>query len=520
MEDHGFNLSVEKRILLHLLKYSQAHQDEWEVPHALSQEGISEALDILLNNVSRAMKTLKKEGKVRERLAHIKGVKRRRKAYFLEEEGTKLAEAIRDGLQDKELPYIGKGGDRKDLKVMRIVAQVRLDHGKTIAATDVVEELRRNKVFDATKYVASTESRKERKTSKAFVDLTDNAPRLGSFVGREGEVARIEQCIDGPGPPIIVVHGMAGIGKTSVALKVLEDYRGHRHTYYYRFHSWDSIQNLASSLQDLLSRIGILKKGDLDNVDVNDLAALLGRELSNKPVILVFDDFHKARKEILPLFRILTDLSSQFKELRVMAVGRETPKFYGRRDVTVNRAVEEIHLDGLGKDEVRDLLGEDYGDEALERIYQLSRGVSLFLEILGSVDNVDAIGDVQRYVEEEIYSELEEGQRGVLQNLSVHRYPVPPEAVLQGGAKFDDLSEVCRKSVVIELPHRRFEAHDLVKDFVYDRMSPATRMECHRSAARFYIGTSESPDPFDGLYYSPELAKLEAVHHMQKGVVH
>jgi tetratricopeptide (TPR) repeat protein len=518
MEGPGFNLSVEKRILLHLLKYSQAYIDEWEVPHALSQEGISEALEILLNNVSRAMKKLKEEGKVKERLAHIKGVKRRRKAYFLDEEGVKLAEEIRAGLQDRKIPYMNKEGEKKDLAVMRIVAQVRLDHGKTIGATDVVEEFRRKEVFDAAKYIASIESRKEQKrTSKAFVDLTDNAPRLGSFVGREGEVARIEQCIEGPGPPIIVVHGMAGIGKTSVALKVLEDLRGQRHIYYHRFHSWDSIQNLASSLQDLLSRIGISKMGDLDNVEVNDLAALLGRGLSNKPVVLVFDDFHKARKEVLPLFRILTDLSPQFKELRVLVVGRGTPKFYGRRDVTVNRVVEEIHLDGLGKDEVRALLGEDYGDEALERIYRLSRGVPLFLEILGSVDNVDAIGDVQRYVEEEIYSELEAGQRGVLQNLSVHRYPVPPEAVLLGGAVFDDLSELCSKSVVIELPHRRFEAHDLVKEFVYDRMSPGTKLECHRAAAGFYQGSSDDPDPFDGLYYSPDLAKLEAVHHLQKG---
>jgi len=59
MERTEFNLSVERRILLHLMKYSQAYQDEWEVPHAMSQEGINEALDILLNNVSMAMKALR-----------------------------------------------------------------------------------------------------------------------------------------------------------------------------------------------------------------------------------------------------------------------------------------------------------------------------------------------------------------------------------------------------------------------------------------------------------------------------
>ena len=90
----GPDLTVEKRILLHLHKYSHTYQDAWEVPNAMSQEGISEALEILLNNVSRAVKDLKTEGKVTERLAHIKGGRRKRRAYFLTEEGTRLAEEI------------------------------------------------------------------------------------------------------------------------------------------------------------------------------------------------------------------------------------------------------------------------------------------------------------------------------------------------------------------------------------------------------------------------------------------
>jgi tetratricopeptide (TPR) repeat protein len=252
-------------------------------------------------------------------------------------------------------------------------------------------------------------------------------------------------------------------------------------------------------------------------MDINELAVLVGRELANSPALLIFDDFQKAKPEIDPLFRLLTDLSDQFDKLRIVIVGREVPGFYTRKDVTVNKAVEEIHLDGLGRDETRALLGEGYGEEALERIFKISRGVPLFLEILSSVDNVDSIGDVQKYVEEEIYADLEPGRRTVLKNLSVHRYPVPPEAVLVEGAVFDDLSALCRKSLVMELPHRRFEAHDLVKEFAYGRTTPEERAGCHVRAARFYMASASKGDPHDELYYSPDLANLEAVHHLLEG---
>ena len=81
---------VQERILLHLLDYSD-YKDSIEVPFALSQMGIANAVAIARSNVPRAIAGLKDQGILVERQAHVKGVSRKRKAYFLTDTGISLA---------------------------------------------------------------------------------------------------------------------------------------------------------------------------------------------------------------------------------------------------------------------------------------------------------------------------------------------------------------------------------------------------------------------------------------------
>ena len=81
---------VQERILLHLLDYSD-FKDSIEVPFALSQMGIANAVAIARSNVPRAIAGLKEQGILVERQAHVKGVSRKRKAYFLTDSGVLLA---------------------------------------------------------------------------------------------------------------------------------------------------------------------------------------------------------------------------------------------------------------------------------------------------------------------------------------------------------------------------------------------------------------------------------------------
>ena len=90
---------VQERILLHLLDYSD-FKDSIEVPFALSQMGIANAVAIARSNVPRAIAGLKDQSILVERQAHVKGVSRKRKAYFLTDSGITLASETWDRLSD------------------------------------------------------------------------------------------------------------------------------------------------------------------------------------------------------------------------------------------------------------------------------------------------------------------------------------------------------------------------------------------------------------------------------------
>ena len=84
---------VQERIFLHLSDYVD-HTDKVEVPFALSQMGIANAVSIARSNVPRAISGMKEAGHLVERQAHVTGVSRKRKAYFLTDEGAKVADEI------------------------------------------------------------------------------------------------------------------------------------------------------------------------------------------------------------------------------------------------------------------------------------------------------------------------------------------------------------------------------------------------------------------------------------------
>jgi DNA-binding MarR family transcriptional regulator len=104
---------VQERILLHLLDYSD-FKDSIEVPFALSQMGIANAVAIARSNVPRAIAGLKDQGILVERQAHVKGVSRKRKAYFLTDSGVSLAAETWQRLTEVPVRCVFEGESPKD----------------------------------------------------------------------------------------------------------------------------------------------------------------------------------------------------------------------------------------------------------------------------------------------------------------------------------------------------------------------------------------------------------------------
>ena len=100
---------VQERIFLHLSDYVD-HTDKVEVPFALSQMGIANAVSIARSNVPRAISGMKEAGHLVERQAHVTGVSRKRKAYFLTDEGAKVADEIWSRISENKVRVIHSDG--------------------------------------------------------------------------------------------------------------------------------------------------------------------------------------------------------------------------------------------------------------------------------------------------------------------------------------------------------------------------------------------------------------------------
>ena len=51
---------------------------------------------------------------------------------------------------------------------------------------------------------------------------------------------------------MIIVYGIAGIGKTTLAVKLLNDLADKYNQFWYRFHEWDTLRNILTSISRFL----------------------------------------------------------------------------------------------------------------------------------------------------------------------------------------------------------------------------------------------------------------------------
>ena len=100
---------VQERILLHLRDFYE-FSESIEVPFSISQMGIANAVSIARSNVPRAIGGLKDEGLLVERQAHIAGVSRKRKAYFLTDAGMESADRVFEEYSEFEFTMMRSKG--------------------------------------------------------------------------------------------------------------------------------------------------------------------------------------------------------------------------------------------------------------------------------------------------------------------------------------------------------------------------------------------------------------------------
>ena len=289
---------VQERILLHLSDFGD-FMNSVEVPFALSQMGIANAVAIARSNVPRAIAGLKDQGLLVERQAHVQGVSRKRKAYFLTDSGMNLADETWKRLREFQLRAILSGGNT----ISSTLGEIQDKLPFTMRPVDVIRYLDDNGVLDVRSLSADLVERDLSKhVEKQLVTSLGDLPRLRHFYGRSTELENMVNLLEARSTTLMI-PGIAGIGKTSMAAKVIESFMHRRNLMYHRCQDWDGSRAFFESIADWLSNIGDSMLADYISATPvpksADAARIIIDSLANSPALIVIDDYHKVSDKTL-----------------------------------------------------------------------------------------------------------------------------------------------------------------------------------------------------------------------------
>ena len=347
---------VQERILLHLRDYVD-YADKVEVPFAISQMGIANAVAIARSNVPRAISGMKESGHLIERQAHVTGVSRKRSAYFLTSGGVNLAEDIWEKVSTQPIRLILSDGraEMVDLRLALEATQLPLRH------VDILRYLDDSGTVDLSALSPDLIERDLSKhIEKQLVNSLNDLPRTRRFYGRLDETTRMPDLLEEESTTLLV-PGIAGIGKTALAGKLLERFTHRRNLLYHRCQDWEGSRAFLEACGEWISMIG--------NNDLNDYLAstavpqaamavnLMVEGLETSPALIVIDDIHKVADEnLVAILSALTLRLGELEEFGLVMFSRSFRMVVPATDSVAELVTPFMPLEGLDQDSSLQLL--------------------------------------------------------------------------------------------------------------------------------------------------------------------
>lgn len=184
--------TVKERILIHLQPYFQ-YRTEDQVPYELSQPGIADAVGVSRPHLSQEIRKVIKAdtGLIEEEIKRVKGLKRKRKVYFLTTKGVREAKVLLNRFKDKEITVLTSKGKKK-VKLGEIDQHIRGENPLLTAISRVDEE----GTLDL--------SKEEEIDEDIFIDREEEIK----------ELLRNLEAVKQKGGRVLFIVGESGIGKT------------------------------------------------------------------------------------------------------------------------------------------------------------------------------------------------------------------------------------------------------------------------------------------------------------------
>jgi tetratricopeptide (TPR) repeat protein len=400
-------------------------------------------------------------------------------------EGMVPAKQIKDHLENSEIKFRDKNSTLHEIKLNEV--------NKYLDIRPTMLEILRHVTSDGIVDYRAIQV----ELTQEFLDFTDKAPKLKYFFGRTNEITEIENLLDQDKRRIIVIQGIAGVGKTALATKLIEDYKQKFNVFWFKFYEWSTLNNLLTHISDFLSTLNRTKlKSYVESVkrlDINEISEILNADLKNLKALLIFDDFYKidVSPKLKQFFQSVIELSKKLTGLKLIMITRQFIPVYSHNDTGGEGIVVEISLGGLDEVSSNKLLTQRKVDSnKFHKIYELTQGHPLFLELVDpkeTLDNLSLHSDIKKYIYSEIFMKLPEDARKLLGIASVFRFPIKSSVFfIEPQISYDTIDRLVENRFLNEYSGA-YMVHDLVREFFYNRLTPQLRNSYHKSAAEHYI---------------------------------
>ena len=450
------SVAVQDRILLHLAEHI-AQNDRYVVGFEMTRPGIAEACAQHPPNVSRTMRSLIRDEKVTEHTRTIRGEDRRQKTWQLTQQGLDAAQKLSESLGTTKVLLRNQDGELLEVEASEAPSRLSAD----ISLLQVLLHAQHEGVLTYGDIRFGVISKNDGGLPKpgrltpmtgAHATYHNKPPVTRPVHGRVDELQNLHDWFDDR-VPCAVVHGIAGIGKSTLVAhwlsqRVEDD--PHLSICWYPCQPWDRSLGLATSL---LHRFGVDESHDPYNlietlpltpggsVDVDSWRRRLLSYLTDARTIrerykneaggpppywlIVLDDVHHMEDNAKDLLGALIQISLK-APLRLLFISRTTLRIYDRRDVHTRKLVREMPLSGLSLEDTKHWLDQLELDSSIgiDKVHEATGGHPLALELLelyGQATHEDWL----RFMDEEILTGLPEQELELLSTLSVSEKPVP-----------------------------------------------------------------------------------------------
>jgi tetratricopeptide (TPR) repeat protein len=418
----------------------------------VTQKGISKRMGMLENNVSRSLKRLTGDSLVESELKHVKGEKRRQKAYFLTGKGQEVVDALKARMEKISIS-VSVDGEIAKMSLMKAHRKAReMGVGYTLAEL-YLHRLKKEHPLDLTPGWGS---------GREGPKLIGNYQMPLHFFGREKELDVIDDFLTSSAG-VLIIWGLAGMGKTSLILRGVYD--SPIKAGYIKCEPWTDRVEMVNEISWVLSQMGFeddaseLLKGDVSPGQLARTVRSIAK--SAKGLTLIVDDLQKTGGGLDIYMEGLCKASMEAQNLKVIILTRERPSFLDPR-FEIHGALKILELKGLDLKSVALMIKEAGKGGDIGAVWDMTKGHPLYIELVLSSLGLGARSRFGEFLDQEIIAALPPQQKKALELAALSALPV--HRSLMGRTSGEDIDILQRKGLLREVTGGLLYVHDIISD--------------------------------------------------------